>query len=346
MKALWVYTGVWGGLALFLAALVAALGDSPWILVQAAYNTLATGFGLGYTFFYMTPLLCTGLSVAVCLRTGLFNIGAEGQLYMGSLAAVGVALAFPSLPWPLALPLAVWASAAAGAAWGGLAGFLKAKRGSHEVITTILLNFIAIALVDYCVLYPLKNPEVQNPETLPVATGFWLPNIDALVSPLGVHWFANTPVNVALVLALSLCVFIHWFLKRTVLGFELRVVGTSPDAARYQGIAVSSRTVFAMALGGACAGLVGVNEIFGHEHRLLQGFSPQYGFVGIAVALLARNRPLVVILTSFLFGALHTAAREVEFLGEHTSREVMLVIEALLIGAAVGVHWLGTRGKR
>ena len=169
--------------------LLVVVGESPSVLLEAFHNTLFTNFGLGYTLYYTTPLIFTGLAVAISYQCGLFNIGAEGQLYVGAMAIVVVAAAFPTLPTLLAIPLGILASAVAGGIWGGIAGLLKAKRGSHEVIVTILLNFIAVSLVDYGLLYPYKNTESQNTETIAVSVHYQVPLLSELFHNSGLEPF-------------------------------------------------------------------------------------------------------------------------------------------------------------
>lgn len=319
-------------LSLFVCgALLAVLGESPLVLLEALWVSLGTSFGLGYTLFYATPLVFTGLAVAVCFHCGLFNIGAEGQLYLGSIAVVCVATWLGPVGAWLAIPLAVLAAMAGGALWGGLAGWLKARRGSHEVIVTILLNFIGISLVNWMILYPFRNHEVQNTETVEVALSYRLPALSDWLSPWGIPLFESTPVNASIFLALAFSVACYFLLFRTTLGYELRAVGQSPRAARFAGISVARNTWLALVLGGALAGLVGVNEVLGHQHKLVEGFSPQYGFTGIAVALLARNHPVGILASALLFGVLQNSAREVEFLSDRVSKEVSLVLQGTLI---------------
>ncbi|MCB0403891.1 MAG: ABC transporter permease [Bdellovibrionales bacterium] len=325
------------GVALSLAVcagLLALLGESPYVLLEALQSTLFTSFGLGYTLFYATPLIFTGLAVAVCFHCGLFNIGAEGQLYVGSVGIIVIGSLFPNLPGALALTFGVAAAFLFGGLWGGIAGFLKAKRGSHEVIVTILLNFVGIALANYLILYPLRNQTVQNPETVELSAPYFLPT---LFESTGL--FESTPVNLALLLAVLTACFMFFFLFRTAWGYELRAVGASNRASEFAGISVGRNTLLAMFIGGGLAGMVGVNEVMGHQHKLVEGFSPQYGFTGIAVALLARNHPIGILLSAVLFGALHNSAREIEFLSDKVSKELSLVLQGLII-AFVASHYL------
>lgn len=314
------------------------LGEDPRVLLQALWNVCFTGFGLGYTLYYTTPLIFTGLSVAIAFRCGLFNIGAEGQLYFGAMAIIAVAHYLPNIGWYLGIPLGILASFVAGGLWGGLAGVMKAKRGSHEVITTILLNFVAMAITGWLILYPFHNPEDQNPETFSVGAGFRLPILQDVLGNHGIALFKATPVNLALVVALIAAVLCWLLLFRTTWGYTLRAVGFSPRAAEYGGASVSSHTIFTMALSGALAGLVGVNEVMGYQHKVIDGFSPQYGFTGIAVALLARSHPLGVVLSAFLFGALHNSARELEFLSDVVAKELAFVLQGVLIAFVAAHH--------
>lgn len=334
-----VRTAIYGCIfALSLGMVILALsGDNPMLLVEALSTSLFTGFGLGYTLFYSTPLIFTGLSVAVCFRCGLFNIGAEGQLYAGALGILLSSLLFPNAPGIIAIPLGLLAGALFGALWGGIAGVLKAKRGSHEVIVTILLNFVSMYLVNYLILYPLDDPNTQKPESLPLGAGYAMP----LLSDFGLGSFENTPVNLALFIGIATAFAIRYLLFSTPLGFEMRSVGYSPHASRVAGISVSRQTIFAFLLSGALAGMVGLNDVLGYHHRIVEGFSPGYGAAGIAVALLARNNPIGILFAAFLFGTLHNGARELEFLSERVTKELAYVIQAVLI-AAVAAPALGS----
>ena len=311
--------------------LLFVLGENPAVLFEALYKVLLEPFGLGYTLFYATPLIFTGLSVAIAYHCGLFNIGAEGQLYFGSLGIMCLYYFWPTCPFPFVASILV--AFCFGGIWGGIAGFFKAVKGSHEVIVTILLNFIGVAFVDYFILYPFKNPNSQNPETFPISPSFSIAHLSNFIPA-----FQTTPVNVCLIFAIVLAILVHLFLFRTSFGFELRVVGRSERCAAFSGISYVRNVFLSLFISGGLAGLVGVNEILGNQHKLVQGFSPGYGFTGIAVALLSRSHPIAILASAFLFGAIHNMSRELEFISEKVSKELSMVIQAIMIAFIVAPH--------
>jgi simple sugar transport system permease protein len=310
------------GLALGLGVTRIA-GESPWHVLQILWRSaFGSNYDFGMTLFYSTPLILTGLAVAVPFQAGLFNIGAEGQLTLGALAAAAVGALWPVMPWPLAPVLATLAAILAGTVWGAIPGWLRARRGSHEVINTIMLNFIAAGLASYVTLYLLKNPDSQNPETRPIGAGY-------LIHQFGV--FGGAPVSLALPLAVMAAVLVWILLWRTVLGYEMRAVGQSEPAARAAGINPGRIRIIAMSVAGGLAGLVGVGEVLGNAGKFRLGFSPEYGFIGIAVALLGRNQPVGVVASALLFGALHKGAADLDLETEHVTRELSLILQALII---------------
>jgi simple sugar transport system permease protein len=316
---------VCAGLALGLSVTWIA-GENPWhVLKVLARGAFGSADDFGMTLFYATPLVFTGLSVAVAFQAGMFNIGAEGQLTLGALAAAAVGAIWTAGPRPLAPLLAGSAALLAGAIWGAIPGWLRARRGSHEVINTIMLNFIAYALAGYVALYLLKNPDSQNPETRPVGAGY-------LIHHFAI--FGSAPVSAALPLAMVAAVLVWVLLWRTTLGFEMRAVGQNETAARAAGIDPGRIRILAMTLAGGLAGLVGVGEVLGNAGKFRVGFSPEYGFIGIAVALLGQNRPAGVVAAALLFGALHKGASELDLETEHVTRELSLVLEALIMLSA------------
>jgi ABC-type uncharacterized transport system permease subunit len=309
---------------LFCMVIVTILGENPFhvlkVLFAGAFGTLED---LGYTLFYATPLIFTGLSVAVAFQCGLFNIGAEGQLYMGALLLTIAGIYFPHVPWPLAPLFAILAAVLGGGIWGAIAGILKTYRGSHEVIVTIMLNFIAYSLAGFFIMNVFKNPLSQNPESSEIGKNYFIPQLNI--------FGGYSPLNVGFIFAL-LAAFAVWLLLfKTTWGFELRMVGASPETARRAGVRVKVRIVQAMFLSGGLAGLVAVNEILGFSHKFRDMFSSGYGFIGIAVALLGRNRPLGIIFAALLFGALQKGSLELEIDSEKITRDLSLVIQALII---------------
>jgi ABC-type uncharacterized transport system permease subunit len=316
--ALAVLLGLFAGVAVS-----AAVGENPWHVLQVLWNgAFGSRYDFAMTVFYSTPLIFTGLSVAVAFRAGLFNIGGEGQLALGSFAAAAVgALASGTPAWCAPL-LAMLAAAVVGGFWGWIPGWLRARRGSHEVINTIMLNFIAAGICSYLTLYWIKNPDTQNPETLAVGAGFMLERW---------QWAGDAPLGTSVWIALAAVAAVWFLFEKTVLGFELQAVGESESAARAAGLPVARLRMIAMTLAGALAGGVAVVEVLQASGRFRLGFSPDYGFIGIAVALLARNRPVGIVFSALLFGALHKGASSLDFETEKVTRDLSLILEAFVI---------------
>lgn len=313
-------------LAVILAMLVGFViitATSGLQTARTAYLGLITGAvgnprALAETLVASTPYILAGLAVALGFQCGLFNIGAEGQLYMGALAAAVVGYSV-SLPMALHLPLAILAGTLAGAAWGAIPGWLKARTGGHEVINTIMLNYIAVALVDYLVKNPLRESGSTIPRTPYIQESAHLPY---LVSGFRLH--------AGFIGALFMAGIIAWFLTKTIYGYEIRTVGLNPGAARYAGMNVAGRYVLTMAMAGGLAGLAGVGEVLGLNHTLPAAFSSGYGFDSIAVALLARSRPLAVIPAAILWGALRNGAGLMQ-LRSGISIDLVNIMQAVVI---------------
>jgi simple sugar transport system permease protein len=283
--------------------------------------------------------------VAYAFRAGLFNIGAEGQLYIGAFAAAALALALPDLPRPLALPLGIGAAALGGALWGALPGWLKARYGVHEVINTIMMNFLAVGITGYFVERHLREADQMIPQTPEIAPAYQL--LPFAKSGWGA-WLGldrANPLGLSVLLALLAALLLTWLFRRSVEGYRLQVVGLSPEAARYAGISVGAMTVRAMAVSGALAGLVGVHEVMLYRHRFLDNFSTGLGFLGIAVALMGRNHPLGVVLAAILFGFLSTGALEIDIFTE-VPRELVVVLQALIILFVVAIAEMARRRRR
>jgi simple sugar transport system permease protein len=310
-------------------------------------GSLGTPTGVLRTLAKATPLIFSGLAVAVALRAGLFNIGAEGQLLVGGIASAWAGCGLKGLPVFVHLPLALAAGAAAGAVWGLVPGILNAARGAHEVIVTIMLNYAAIHFTHYLVGHPFKDPASEALRTPQVLASARIPSLDdwpaATLSSFGVTG-RSTHFSAGFFLALIAAVLVAILFRRTALGFEIRAVGSGPDAARASGISVGGTIVKTMALSGALAGLAGAVEVLGVHRRFLDAFSPGYGFDSIAVALLGGLNAGGVVLSALLFGGLNSGALQMETLTD-TPRQIAGVIQAVVI-AAVGVRIIVSRRPR
>lgn len=320
-------------IALAAAGVVARLaGHDPAqvlpLLVRGAFGNAAN---LSYTLYYATTFVCTALAVSVAFHAGQFNIGGEGQALMGGLGTGLVALALgPHLPGALLLPLMLVGAMAAGALWGAVPGALRAWRGSHTVITTIMFNFIASALLSYLMVNVLKEPGSMSVETARFADSAHLPGLHELLALVGIDWPA-TPLNASIVLAVVAAVAVHLLLWRSRTGYAWRATGHAPDAALYAGIAPRRQIVGSMALAGALAGLVGMNEIAGVHHRLLLDYVGGAGFAGIAVALIGRNHPAGIVAAAVLFGALYQGGAELAFEIPGFSRDMVFTLQGLIV---------------
>lgn len=330
------------------AVLILSLAENP----LHVYNVMFRGGlgsidGLGYVFFSATPLILTGLAVAFAFRAGLFNIGGEGQLYMGAFFCAWIGFTFPSMSSALMVPLCILFAALGGAIWGLVPGVLKARFGVHEVINTIMLNFVAMLTTNFLVNHVYKEPGQMIPQTKEIAATAWIPRMAPLLQRIRIQLPASNPLNYSLLLALMVAALAWFVLFKTRLGYEIRAVGLSQKAAEYGGIKVGATLVLSMIISGSMAGLVGVNEVLGYRHRFLDGFSTGLGFTGIAVALLGRNHPLGVVLAAVLFGILNTGALEVDIFTD-IPRELVMVLQAVIIicvvvGDQVFRRWVSRR---
>ena len=318
--------------AFFVSGLVIlAMGENP---VDAFGYLIYGAFGyeqaIGYTLFYATNFIFTGLAVAVAFHCYLFNIGGEGQAYVGGLGIGLVCLYLGDLPFWIILPLTVIGGALFGAAWAAIPAYLQAKRGSHIVITTIMFNFIGSSVMTFLLVEWLKRPGSQLPETAHFPDHTWMPKIHELAEAVGVK-MAHSPLNLSLVIALLCCVGVWLFIWHTRWGFEMRAVGRNPDAAMYGGISPAKSIMIAMLISGALAGLVGLNELMGVQHRVVINFTNGYGFVGIAIALMGRNHPVGIVLASLLMGALFQGGAEVAFEMPNITRDMIWTIQGFVI---------------
>lgn len=307
--------------------LILAYGESPARVFGALIlGTWGNNYGIGQVLFKATPLIFTGLAVAIPFRAGLFNIGAEGQMVLGALA-VGLMGSFlpAGTPWLIAVPLAAGAGFLAGALWGGIPGYFKGRFGAHEVITTIMMNFIALALANYLVVHHFGMPETLH--TAPIVEGARLSRLGAFISPL-----SGSAASTAFFWALAAALFSWWLIFRTSMGFEIRATGANAQAAKGGGIAPLKISLLAMGLAGGCAGLVGLNFVQGYKYYFEAGFSGGIGFMGIAVALLGRNHPLGVVLAALFFGTLSQGGLAINAL---VPKEIVEILQAVIILAVV-----------
>lgn len=314
-----------GGIALAL------LGHDPLHLYARLFaDTFGSGYGFGQVLFKATTLLGTGLAVAVARHAGLFNIGVEGQMALGGLVAAAAALGLgPECPAAIAIPATLLAGAAAGAAWAAIPAWMRAWRGVHEVIATILLNFIAFALVGFVLVRFLA--EFESLHTAEIPPGARLPRLEVLLPAL-----RGAPANFDLVVVLGLCLVTAWIASRTRWGFEVRAVGMSERAAAAAGIPVRRRMFEAMVASGALAGAAAANFVQGYKHYFEDGFTAEAGFKGIAVALLARSHPLALVPAAILFGALDRGAFVI---GGDVPKEFVDMLQALvLLGVVIAMR--------
>ncbi|MEE8163173.1 MAG: ABC transporter permease [Anaerolineae bacterium] len=278
-----------------------------------------------------TPYILAGLGVALGFRCGLFNIGVEGQFFIGALCSAWVGYTFTDLPWFIHLPLAVLAGAVGGAFWGAIPGYLKAVTGAHEVVNTIMMNWIAFRLSDWLLNGPMKATGYR-PITPQIESTAALPRI--FPPPLRFH--------VGFFLALAVAALVYWLLFKTTVGFEIRAVGANPDAARYAGVNITWNFVLAMVLSGALAGLAGATQVLGTDHWVGQGFSAGYGFDAIALALLGKSHPLGVVIAGVLFGTLRSGATRMQSMAG-IPIDIISIIQALVIifvAAPAIIRWV------
>ena len=308
-----------------------SVGEDPLFALETLlYGAFGYDEGIGYTLYYTTNFIFTGLAFAVGFHCRLFNIGAEGQAYIGGLGVGLVCLWWGDWPTVLVFPLAVLAAVVLGGIWGAIPGYLQAKRGSHVVITTIMFNFIASVLMVYLLVNVLIQPGQMSPESREFGQGGFLPAMHEILAPLGIE-ITPTPLNFTFFWALF-CAFLVWrFVWYTRWGYELRTVGANETAAVYGGISVTRNTILAMAICGGLAGFVGINELMGFNHRILLNFQFGYGFTGIAVSLIGRNHPFGILLAALLFGILYQGGAELDLEMEFVDRNMIVLIQGLVI---------------
>lgn len=322
-------------LSLVLAAAVSALfvvsiDENPWTAATLMVNgALGSSYAWGYTLYYATNFIFTGLAVAVAFQARIFNIGGEGQAMLGGLGVALICLYIPWPHWTVALIASSLGAALFGALWAFVPAYLQATRGSHIVITTIMANFVAAGLLNFLLIGPIKGPGMA-PTTAKFPDATALPSIADILMPLGIEFSAESPANVTLFLALLAAAAVWVLIWKTQIGYEIRCFGQSASAARYGGISATKITVIAMMISGALAGLMAVNNVMGEAESLILNSVEGAGFIGIAVALMGRNHPLGVVLAAILFGALYQGGAELA-LQSNVPRDMIIIIQALVI---------------
>ena len=308
------YTALFTGSIGSPARIIAAVQSGDSLEIRRAFNPFLESLVAS------TPYIFGSLAVALGFRAGLFNIGVEGQLFIGAIFAAFVGYSITGLPPIIHIPLAILAGALGGAIWGFIPGWLKVKTGGHEVINTIMLNFIAFRISDWLLSGPMQRPDSFNPVSPTIQESAMLPRF--FESPIRFH--------LGFFLALVAAWLVYWLLFKTKWGFDLRSVGANPRAARYAGMSIMGTTVLAMSLSGALAGLAGTNEVLGLNHNLAMAFSAGYGFDSIALALLGKSHPLGVVLASLLFGTLRNGATRMQVVAQ-VPIDIITVLQALIL---------------
>jgi simple sugar transport system permease protein len=320
--------------ALLIAALVGdllilAFGQSPGIVYRLLLEgTWGNAYGFGQVLYKTTTLAFTGLAIAIGLRAGLFNVGAEGQLAAGGFVAAMAGLVLPAgLPSIVTLPVFFLAAAIGGGLVGALPGALKARFGAHEVITTIMLNYVVLALLNYAVAAHLKVEGTLHTSDI---HGGGLPRLSEFVEA-----FHGSAANVVLFLAIAVAAGLWWYLFRTKQGFELRATGLQPEAAEYGGVKVGAVWWKVMALSGAIAGIGGLNFVLGYKHYYEDAFASGAGFVGIAVAIVGRNHPIGVLLAALLFATMSQGGLAVNAVVPKQIVDVLQAVVIIAVAASV-----------
>lgn len=319
-------------IAFVLSGLVIlAIGENP----IAALQTMITGalgstYGWGYTLYYATNFIFTGLAVSIAFKASMFNIGGEGQAMLGGLGVALVCLYIPFPHWTVSILFAMLGGAIFGAAWAAIPAYLQAKRGSHVVITTIMFNFIAASVLNYMLVNVLRPQGEMNPQTASFPEAAHLPTLHDVLAPIGINFSKSAPVNVSLFIAIAACVVVYLLMWRSRLGYEIRSFGLSQDASVYAGISPVKITMIAMLLSGGLSGMMSINNTMGEAERLVLNSVEGAGFIGIAVALMGRNHPFGVFLAALLFGFLYQGGSELS-LWSNIPRELVIVIQGLVI---------------
>jgi simple sugar transport system permease protein len=332
----WIYVVVIPLVNILLASFAAGLlfwylDINPFQAVATmAYGAFGDSYGWGYTLYYTTSFIFTGLAVAVAFHCGLFNIGGEGQAYIGGLGVGLICLWLGgSLPFIILLPLSIIAAGAFGAAWALIPAWLQAYRGSHIVITTIMFNFIAAALMGYLLVEVLKPEGSMSVESAVFDQASWIPKVHEVLGAIGID-LQRSPLNMSIVWAILCAVGVYYFIWKTRWGYEIRATGLNSSAAEYAGIPFGKTVIMAMLVSGMLAGFFALNVVQGEAHQIKLSLVNGMGFTGIAVALMGRNHPLGIVLASLLFGFLYQGGGELQF--EYgVDPRIIVVLQGLVI---------------
>lgn len=324
-------------------------GSNPLVAYAALFQgSLGSVTSFGETLYKMTPIIFTGLSVALAFRCGLFNIGAEGQYIAGSIVSIATGWIFKDMPGIILIPMILIMGIIAGGIWGGIAGYLKARFGVHEVITTIMLNYIALHTSNYLVRTVL-NPETLIPGSVREAFTVPIPEQAKLLKLNEIlPQFTYSSAHVGIFIAIAAAIFIYFLLFKTTVGYEIRSVGFSPDAAEYGGISKEKNTILAMFIAGGLSGLAGAVQVTGLIYSVNQvAMMPGYGFTGISVALVGVSHPLGVLASGLLFGILDNGSRQMQLAG--IPKEITGIIQAVILIFIAGeliVKFISERRKK
>ena len=332
------------GIALLLGALlIVAYGESPIAVYSAILKgSLGSADGIGYTLSIATPLIFSALAVAVCFKGGLFNIGVEGQYLVAMVTAAWAALTFDALPGPLLVFVVLLFAMLGGMAWAAIPGILKVKTGAHEVVTTIMMNGIAVSLLAWAINFPLKFTNAPPGQNVDLRTDLF--SDKALIGDIG-HFFNVTPgahLSWLLFLAIAAAIVVWFILRRTRLGYEARAVGSSPGSAKAGGVSIGATQLRLFLISGALAGLVGMQEILADKGYLGQNYVAALGFTGIAVAFLGQNNPIGIVFAAILWGVLSRGEVTLQIQTE-VPREFIIILQGILILSVVITYQIAKR---
>ena len=316
---------------LISAIVIIAIGENPISALQIMVDgALGSTYGWGYTLYYTTNFIFTGLAVSIAFHAKMFNIGGEGQALLGGLGVAVICLAFEWPHWSLALMAASFGAMIFGAFWALIPAYLQAKRGSHIVITTIMFNFIAASVLNYLLVNVLRPEGSMDPATRKFSETAHLPTLHEMFSIIGIPFSKAAPVNISFLIAIVACILVWLLIWHTRLGYEIRTFGHSEEAAQYAGISTTKIILASMIISGGLAGLMAINNIMGEAERLVMNAAEGAGFIGIAVALMGRSHPVGVFLAALLFGFLYQGGAELA-LWTSIPRDLIIVIQALVI---------------